>query len=238
METHAKQTQFGPTGKWANAQNEANLAYRALWHRHPADDPWAGWGPQTRFIAFGNPCPCQRFGEMADCAKQSQFPAMPGGMGPCRPGAVGVVQTKPISGRTERDERGKIAGAADQGNYAKQSQFRPSSRTGKCLAGNELWRIEHATDLCETKPICRGPTGRDAGPGPEVRPPGGTSVQNKANFVPTDGNSQPVDRPEDAAAGGSELCKTKPICSAAMRPRRSSPGTRTPRPDGLRPSGG
>ncbi len=80
----AKQTQFGQVGRrprrrrakmcktkpiWAggvrvpagpNAQNEANLAHQALWHRHPADDPWAG-------------CPCHRFGEVANCAKRTQF---------------------------------------------------------------------------------------------------------------------------------------------------------------------
>ncbi len=46
-------------GREANAQNEANLRL-AAWHGHLArgSEPWAGWGPQTRFFAFGNPCPC------------------------------------------------------------------------------------------------------------------------------------------------------------------------------------
>jgi len=37
---------------------QGHPARETLWHRHPADDPWAGRGPPTRNSALGTPSPC------------------------------------------------------------------------------------------------------------------------------------------------------------------------------------
>jgi len=43
---------------------------------------------------------------------------------------------------------------------AKQSQLRRRDTTGKCLVEKELWRIEHAGGVGETKPISEGVSSR------------------------------------------------------------------------------
>ena len=41
----------------------------------------------------------------------------------------------------------------NEGDRAKQSQFRPNESTGKCFVENELWLIFHVSGLGKTKPI-------------------------------------------------------------------------------------
>jgi hypothetical protein len=124
-----------------------------------------------------------------------------------------MCKTNPIRRPPHRGRRDESCETNPIGraNSAKQSQFCPSGRTGKYFVEKYLWRIEHAGDLgktkpirapaalgkgrqgcprrwrdrvVQTKPICPGPTGRAAGPGPEMLPRTGTSVQNEANFRP------------------------------------------------------
>ena len=65
-------------------------------------------------------------------------------------------ETKPICRRPREGAggRGFMQNKANRRDHrAKQSQFRQSGRMGKCLVEKKLWRIEHAGDLGETKPI-------------------------------------------------------------------------------------
>ncbi len=105
-----------------------------LWHRHPADDPWAGWGPQTRFIAFGNPCPCHRIAEIGNCAKRTQFPGGAGrpSLGPPTPAASALA--KPI--------------VQNKANCPK----RGTEAVSQLRVGDSLRRGDR---LCKTNPILR-----------------------------------------------------------------------------------
>jgi hypothetical protein len=140
----------------AFVRNEAKLRF-APWHGHPAraSRAWAGWGPQTRSIAFGSPYPChfntsRRHCQRGCCAKQSQFRGLPadsrGAIAPNKPNSTGMACE--VSA-LEKESYGEsyAPGAAN-----KQSQL--------AVAGSRLEKELRQTNpicpsrrLCETKPI-------------------------------------------------------------------------------------
>ncbi len=112
--------------------------------------------------------------------KQSQFSGGQKGMKAARllVPSVGVIVRNKANSRQ--------LGRHGHGGCAKQSQFCGRGRMGKYLVEKELWRIEHAGGLGETKPISGGT--RDGvnctnKPNLECPPPRrGALRTNKANF--------------------------------------------------------
>ncbi len=137
-------------GRGANVQNKPNSRRRRV--GQGSRDAGRGFFPHPSTL---RPRPCQ-----ADRAKQTQFPAGPGGTGPQGRGAR-VQSAKQSQFGRSRARTPNLRRDDD----AKQSQFRRANRTGKYFAEKDLWRIEHATDLGKTKPICPGSTATAPGRG-------------------------------------------------------------------------
>ena len=131
-------------------------AKKCVWE---SDPPYVCVQPcQTKPIQPGRPADGARTGQMRetkpnlgkmghprdDRVKQSQSG------GPTRAGVYRAKQSQFAA--PEKNRWGKPHRTSGR-NCAKQTQFRRSGRTTKCLVEKDLWRIEHARGLGETKPI-------------------------------------------------------------------------------------
>ena len=123
----AKRTQFGglvqfypPCGYSLGVECVAPIrgcqTGRIPWHRHPADDSWAGRGPPTRSYALGTPSPCH-----LGLREPQVLP-------PPRPS----MRNKPISATARRRARGLRKRSYDRADLQraleKQSQLGKESR--------------------------------------------------------------------------------------------------------------
>jgi hypothetical protein len=122
--------------------NEPNLVHEALWHRHPADDPWAG-------------CPCHQFGEMANYAKETQSAdPCPGGR---RPGDLtgGAFSRADCAKQTqfafERNEGQVLWGKGVMVNCTYKGPWK--NKANSRWTGRDL--MHGRSGVVQTKPIAR-----------------------------------------------------------------------------------
>jgi len=154
-----------------------------------------------------------------DCAKQSQFARLEGNRWGQRDpkrdlSRLGARPTLQVGSSAPNKAKFGQPGRRRPVGCAKQSQFRRRDRTGKCLAEKDLWRIEHAGGLGETKPISRwriSDCGLRIGDSPTVcrLQPAGAGCTTKANWW-----SQSCETRPNSGSRAGRLRQTKPIPGA------------------------